>query len=794
MGLETYMRMIVALHSKFKFKVRPSYWPLCERSGQNFLYNRNISYNSVRELSCNNSASDAINLLNILKAHSLNKRLLGCNNRLNKKIAKQISREYNAVVGLLKLHPINKSNFYSFSRGVHTSAPLSQQKPDDKNKPNKDDDENRIPSLLAKAFLWMLTGYMLVAIISLMFPSSSQPEVIRYVSWNEFVHHMLAKGEVEEIIVRPDIEIVTVILHEGAIIKGRRTEHRTFHMNIVDMKKFEEKLREAEARLGVSPGDGVPVIYERGSDAAGKLLASLIVAGILLSLFSRARTMRPPISMDTFSQLGRAKFTLVDPLSGQGKGVHFSDVAGLTEAKQEVMEFVDYLKRPEFYKNLGAKVPRGALLLGPPGCGKTLLAKAVATESNVPFLSMNGSEFIEMIGGLGAARVRDLFKEAKKRSPCIIYIDEIDAIGRKRSSGINPIDGASGEGEQTLNQLLVEMDGMASKEGVIMLASTNRADVLDKALLRPGRFDRHILIDLPTLEERRQIFETHLKTIVLENEPSFYSKRMAYLTPGFSGADIANVCNEAALHAARFHQKKVRASDLEYAVERVVGGTEKRSHAMTPAEKKVVAYHESGHALVGWLLEHTDALLKVTIVPRTNLALGFAQYTPTDQKLYSKEELFERMCMALGGRVAESLTFNRVTTGAQNDLQKVNKMAYSMVRQHGMSENVGLVSFPDEDKTSVRPYSKSLAALVDEEVRRLVAKAYLHTEKVLRENSSKLELLAETLLKKETLNYDDVEKLIGPPLHGKKRLIEPMEFETSVNQPSSEGPSVKNIT
>ncbi|KAH0808191.1 hypothetical protein GEV33_014600 [Tenebrio molitor] len=472
-------------------------------------------------------------------------------------------------------------------------------------------------------------------------------KVVRYVSWNEFLYQMLAKGEVEEIIVRPDIEIVTIILSEGAIIKGKKVDNRTYHMNVVDVNKFEDKLREAERRLGIQ--DGIPITYERGTDTAGKLLISLLIVAILISLLARSKSIRPPISMDTFTQLGRAKFTLVDPLTGPGKGVHFSDVAGLREAKLEVMEFVDYLKRPEHYKSLGAKVPKGALLLGPPGCGKTLLAKAVATEANVPFLSMNGSEFIEMIGGLGAARVRDLFKEARKRAPCIIYIDEIDAVGRKRSAQLGQ-SGASGEGEQTLNQLLVEMDGMASKESVVMLASTNRADILDKALLRPGRFDRHILIDFPDLIERKQIFELHLKSIALEDVPDFYSKRLAHLTPGFSGADIANVCNEAALHAARSKQKHVNRENLEYAVERLVGGTEKRNHAMSPQEKQVVAYHESGHALVGWMLEHTDALLKVTIVPRTNLALGFAQYIPRDQKLYTKEELFERMCMTLGGR------------------------------------------------------------------------------------------------------------------------------------------------
>ncbi|CAL8096428.1 unnamed protein product [Orchesella dallaii] len=675
-----------------------------------------------------------------------------------------------------------------------SSKPPSDGKPsqkDDKNQSsgsgnnnnnNNNDDDDKMSSLLVKAFLWMLTAYMFVALVSLVFPGTNQPEIVRYVSWNEFVHHMLAKGEVEEIIVRPDVDLVTIILHDGAVVKGRKVEYKTFHMNIVDMSKFESKLREAEERLGVRPEYRVPVVYERNSDTAGKLLASIIVVALLLALITRSKLFKVSINMDSITQMGKARFTLVEPMTS--KGVRFSDVAGLKEAKQEVMEFIDYLKRPERYKILGAKVPRGALLLGPPGCGKTMLAKAVATEANVPFLSMNGSEFIEMIGGLGAARVRDLFKEAKKRAPCIIYIDEIDAVGRKRSGASGQADGAASEGEQTLNQLLVEMDGMASKEGVLVLSSTNRADVLDRALLRPGRFDRHILIDLPTLEERREIFEQHLKGIKLENPPATYAKRMAQLTPGFSGADIANVCNEAALHGALHKKKFVAGDDLEYAVERVVGGTEKRTQVMSREEKKTVAYHEAGHALVGWMLKSTDALLKVTIVPRTNQILGFASYMPKDQKLYNQEELFERMCMALGGRVAESLTFNRVTTGAQNDLEKVTKMAYAQIRQYGMNANVGLLSFDDVETGfgSKKPFSKKLAAIMDEEARRLVVAAYQKTEEVLIQHKDKLEMMAKELLAKETLNYDDVQAILGPPPHGEKNLIGPEEFEVNVNQ------------
>ncbi|CAG7825507.1 unnamed protein product [Allacma fusca] len=679
-------------------------------------------------------------------------------------------------------------------RGLHTATVNRQQESqkdnDDKDKKNKDPkDEDKIQALIVKALMWTAVAYMVVSIIAFALPSSNQPELVRWVSWNEFVHHMLAKGEVEEIVAKPDSELVTIILHEGAVIKNRKVENNIYHMRVADIGKFEVKLRAAEDRLGIRPDSRVPVVYDRMAETFTKLLVPLLILLIAFRLM-RSKSFKNAINLDSFMQMGKARFTLVDPKS-RGKGVRFEDVAGLKEAKQEVLEFVDYLKRPEFYKQLGAKVPRGALLLGPPGCGKTLLAKAVATEAGVPFLSMNGSEFIEMIGGLGAARVRDLFKEAKKRIPCIIYIDEIDAIGRKRSGTAGAqTDGSGGELEQTLNQLLVEMDGMATKEGVLLLASTNRADVLDRALLRPGRFDRHILIDLPTLQERKEIFEQHMKSVRLELTPSEYSKRMAQLTPGFSGADIANVCNEAALYAARGNKKSVGKDDLEYALERVVGGTEKRTKVMSPHERTVVAYHECGHAIVGWMLETTDALLKITIVPRTNHALGFAAYLPSDQKLHSKEELFERMCMALGGRVAESLTFNRVTSGAQNDLEKVTKMAYAQIRQLGMSENVGLLSFDDAETSTgtKKPYSKRLSALMDVEARQLVAQAYLKTEEVLQRNKDKLEKLAVELLKKETLNYDQVEAIIGPPPFGKKRLIGPEEFEAGVNDQAGNPP------
>ncbi|OTF72720.1 paraplegin-like protein [Euroglyphus maynei] len=652
------------------------------------------------------------------------------------------------------------------------------------NNNNKDDDKK----LMAYGLVWMALGYTMITLVSLMFPPANKPDVLRYVSWNEFYYQMLSKGEVELIVVKPDLDLVTIYLHEGAIIRGKKAPFRQYHMNIVDVKKFEARLREAEARLGIRPDQSVQIIYERNQENLWFALLSLLVLGAIVSMLMRNSSMSKSqmIGTNMFSNLRRAKFTIVDPLVGDGKGVRFSDVAGLKEAKVEIMEFVDYLKSPERFKMLGAKIPRGVLLLGPPGCGKTMLAKAVATEASVPFLAINGSEFIEMIGGLGAARVRDLFAEARKRSPCIVYIDEIDAIGRKRS-GERMTGGTSGEEEQTLNQLLVEMDGMSQRDEIIMLASTNRADILDRALLRPGRFDRHILIDFPTLEERKEIFISHFKSIKSEKEPQYYARRMAQLTPGFSGADIANVVNEAALHAARVGKKTVQADDLEIAIERVVGGPEKRTDVMGPQEKRIIAFHECGHALVGWLLPHTDALLKISIVPRTTNVLGFSRYLPSDRKLYTQQELYERMCMALGGRVAEALTFNHVSSGAQDDLNKVTKLAYTKIQVYGMDPLVGNLSFDyEENKFGKKPFSRRLARLIDERARFLVAQAYKDTEKLVQDNRDKLKLMAEELLKREVLNYSDIERLIGQPPHGQKKLVEQLDLNSLIDTTSGD--------
>ena len=488
--------------------------------------------------------------------------------------------------------------------------------------------------------------------------------------------------------------------------------------------------------------------------------------------------------------IGKSKATLFD--KGTRVNITFADVAGLDEAKVEVMEIVDFLKNPKKYTNLGGKIPKGALLVGPPGTGKTLLAKAMAGEAQVPFFSLSGSDFVEMFVGVGASRVRDLFKQAREKAPCIIFIDEIDAIGRARGKNAMM---SNDERESTLNQMLVEMDGFGTDTGIIVLAATNRPDVLDSALLRPGRFDRQISIDKPDLKGREDIFKVHLKPIKISKTLDIH--KLAEQTPGFAGADIANVCNEAALIAARKNKEAVDMQDFQDAVDRVIGGLEKKNKIISPEEKKIIAYHEAGHAICGWFLEHAYPLLKVTIVPRGTAALGYAQYTPKEQYLYNTDQLNDQICMTLGGRASEDIFFGKISTGAQNDLQQITRTAYAMVTVYGMNEKVGNVSFydPQQENAFTKPYSDDTAKLIDYEVRHLIDSAYARTKKLLTDKKEEVEKLANALLEKEVLFQSDVEVLIGKRPFEEKKVISTEETAPVETTPVPESsPAEENNT
>jgi AFG3 family protein len=481
--------------------------------------------------------------------------------------------------------------------------------------------------------------------------------------------------------------------------------------------------------------------------------------------------------------IGKSKAALFD--AENKVRITFADVAGLEEAKEEVKEIVDFLKTPQKFTKLGGKIPKGALLVGPPGTGKTLLAKAVAGEAGVPFFSLSGSDFVEMFVGVGAARVRDLFKQAKEKAPCIVFIDEIDAIGRSRGRGQMP--GANDERENTLNSLLVEMDGFATDSGVIILAATNRPDVLDSALMRPGRFDRQISIDKPDISGREHIFKVHLKPIKLSKDVDV--KKLAAQTPGFAGAEIANVCNEAALIAARRDKSEVDMQDFQDAVDRVIGGLEKKTKIISPEEKRIVAYHEAGHAVAGWFLEHADPLVKVSIVPRGVAALGYAQYLPKEQFLYQTEQLLDEMSMTFGGRAAEDIVFNKISTGALSDLERTTKMAYSMVTVYGMNNAIGNLSFYDSKQADYafnKPYSEATAERIDIEAKKIIDLAYERTKKLLTDHRDHLEIIAKELLEKEILFQGDLERLIG-----KRPFAHQTTYEKFTNAPVVV-PEVKN--
>src|ERR1700748_2196351 len=641
--------------------------------------------------------------------------------------------------------------------------PQDDLKQNDKNnfprfRPRGDDDNGSRKG--PKFSIYWIWGIIAAVLIGFNLFGSFSPDA-HQIDELEFRKSMLANGDVEKIDLISNKQLVRVYIKKDSLTKpyyakynsknswpgGIGKEGPQFEFRVTDVKDYEKILRDYFSR---NPQMEVPLVSKPEGEWFGPLLNFLLPVVFLIAIwFLVFRKMGAGASgggAGGIFNIGKSKAQLFE--KGTRVNITFNDVAGLDEAKVEVMEIVDFLKNPKKYTALGGKIPKGALLVGPPGTGKTLLAKAMAGEAQVPFFSMAGSDFVELFVGVGASRVRDVFKQAREKAPCIVFIDEIDAIGRARGKNVVM---SNDERENTLNQLLVEMDGFSGDSGIIVLAATNRPDVLDIALLRPGRFDRQISIDIPDVKGREKIFDVHLKQIKKSKDLNI--KKLALQTPGFAGADIANICNEAALIAARKGKTEVEMGDFNDAIDRVIGGLEKKNKIILPEEKRIIAYHEAGHAVSGWFLEHAHPLVKVTIVPRGVAALGYAQYLPKEVYIRTTDHLLDDMCMSLGGRAVEELIFGKISTGALSDLQHVTRMAYAMVSMYGMNEVIGNISFydPQSDSSLTKPYSEETGKLIDDEVRKLVDGAYQRVKQLLTNKVESVKLIAEELLKKEVL-------------------------------------------
>lgn len=637
-------------------------------------------------------------------------------------------------------------------------------------------------------FYWIY-GLVIVGLLFITFFGTNFSSRTIEVTQAKFEQDMLAKGDVSDINIVNE-KVARITINPDSLSLNRYINKNTgvpyfpdrkfrgphFTVTVPSVEDFLHRIEKVQEDAGIPKEKRIYPHTSEETSWANELtwIAPILIMVILWIFMMRRMSGGSGGGPGQIFNIGKSKAVLFD--KDTNVNVTFNDVAGLDGAKIEIMEIVDFLKNPKKYTDLGAKIPKGALLVGPPGTGKTLLAKAVAGEAKVPFFSLSGSDFVEMFVGVGASRVRDLFRNAKEKAPCIIFIDEIDAIGRARGKSISA--GSNDERENTLNQLLTEMDGFGTNSGVIILAATNRADILDRALMRAGRFDRQIYVDMPDMNERKEIFKVHLKKIKIDSSVDI--DFLARQTPGFSGADIANICNEAALIAARANKKQVTRQDFLDAVDRIIAGLEKKNKIITPSEKRVIAFHEAGHATVSWMLEHASPLVKVTIVPRGR-SLGAAWYLPEERQITTTEQIMDEMCAALGGRVAEEVMFGKISTGALSDLEKITKQAYASIVYYGLNDKVGNISYYDSSGQSEysfgKPYSETTARIIDEEVKKMIDVAYARTKQILTVNKDKLTQLAQKLLDKEVIFKEDLEEIFG------KRPFDKEDAEREITTP-----------